>query len=161
MDGDGFIMFKQMRRKDRELDKEKSIELLKRSEYGILSTIGESGYCYGIPLNFVYFDNAIYFHCAKEGHKLENIRYNNKVSFTLVGKTEVIPEKFSTKYESVVVFGNAEEIEGDEKEKALIALIEKYSPDFKEAGLEYIKRDKDRTIVIKILIEKVSGKGRN
>ncbi len=51
--------------------------------------------------------DVIYFHCAPEGHKLENLSGNNKVSFCVVGKTQVLPDKFATNYESVIVFGTA------------------------------------------------------
>ncbi len=40
-------MFKEMRRKDRELDMTETIEILKNCNYGILSTIGENEYAYG------------------------------------------------------------------------------------------------------------------
>ena len=74
-------MFKEMRRKERSIDNQQAIELLKKGQYGVLSTVGENGYAYGIPLNYAYHEGNIYFHCAAEGSKLDNIAYNNKVSF--------------------------------------------------------------------------------
>lgn len=153
-------MFRKMRRIERQLDSKEAIELLERCEYGILSTTGENGYAYGVPLSYAYMDNAIYFHCALEGYKLDNIKNNNQVSFCVVGVTEPIAEKFSTKYESTIVFGKTLEVYEEEKEKALLALIEKYSKEYVEEGKEYIKRAKDKTKVIKISIEQVTGKGR-
>lgn len=151
-------MFKQMRRKEREIELVEAEEILKNGEYGVLSTNGENGYSYGTPLSYVYFNNSVYFHCALEGQKLENINYNNKVSFCVVGKTCVIPEKFSTKYESTILFGEANEVFGEEKNEALIEILKKYSPDFIDKGTLYIKNAGDKTKVIKIKINKISGK---
>lgn len=153
-------MFKEMRRKDRYIDNEQAIQLLRKGQYGVLSTVGENGYAYGVPLNYVYDRGNIYFHCAAEGSKLNNIVYNNKVSFCVVGNTEPIPDKFSYRYESVIVFGQAMEVYDKEKEEALVALIKKYSGEFIEKGMEYIKKDGIKTKVIKINIDHLTGKAR-
>lgn len=153
-------MFKEMRRNDRQLSEAETIKLLETGEYGILSTSGENGYPYGIPLSYAYSDGNIYFHGAQKGNKLDNIRYNNKVSFCVVGKTEVLPSDFSTNYESAVVFGKAYELDGEEKEKVLVALLKKYSNEFMESGMEYIKRAAKGTMAVKIEIEHITGKSR-
>ena len=101
---------KQMRRKDREISRQEAIEILDSAEYGVLSTVDKNGQPYGIPLSYVYKDNAIYFHCAVDGQKLDNIRDNAKVSFCVTGKTTVLPETFGTLYESAVVSGTAGEV---------------------------------------------------
>ena len=44
-------MNEKMRRKDRKTTEERAYEILKNGEYGILSTIGEDGYPYGVPVN--------------------------------------------------------------------------------------------------------------
>lgn len=151
-------MFREMRRQDRKMNKDEAIELLKKCQYGILSTVGEDGYAYGVPLNYVYMDNNIYFHCASEGHKLDNIRNNDKVSFCVVGKVENVPERFTTKYESVIVFGKACEVNSDEKYSAFIALLKKYSEQYIEKGKEYIKNTDDKVKIIKISVESITGK---
>lgn len=153
-------MFKEMRRKDRALEDTETLEILKKCDYGILSTIDKNGYPYGIPLSYVYMDNALYFHSAKEGSKLDNISYNDKVSFCVVGKTSTLPDKFSTKYESVIVFGKASEVIDVEKNKALLEILNKYSPNFIEQGKDYIQNAGAITKVIKISIKHISGKAR-
>jgi len=153
-------MFKEMRKSQREIFGEDIKLILENGEYGVLATSGENGYPYATPVSYVYINNAIYFHCAVEGNKLENIRYNNKVSFCVVGKTQVLPEQFSTEYESVIIFGHASETSGDEKKDALIAIADKYSPDFKKEGLAYIDRAINKTCVVKIEIDKITGKAR-
>ncbi len=153
-------MFNEMRRKDRQIETEAALEVLKNGEYGVLSTVGENGYAYGIPLSYTYSDNKIYFHGAKEGTKLSNMRFNNKVSFCVIGKTEVLPCKFSTNYESVIVFGDAFEIEGEEKMKSLLDLVKKYSEGFIPEGEKYLQAAAHETTVIRIDIKHLTGKAR-
>lgn len=148
-----------MRRKEFAMTAENAEELLKHGEYGVLSTADKNGVPYGVPLNYAYDGKKIYFHCAPEvGRKLENIADNSNVCFTVVGKVERVPEKFSTRYESVIVGGTATVAE--EKEYALALLIEKYSPDFAEAGAKYIERAAYKTAVYAITVSELSGKSR-
>lgn len=84
-------MFREIRRKDRILDNELAIRLLEEAEYGFLAMSGINGYGYGIPINYVKEGDSIYFHCAPEGYKLECLRENPKVSFTVVGATQIVP----------------------------------------------------------------------
>jgi nitroimidazol reductase NimA-like FMN-containing flavoprotein (pyridoxamine 5'-phosphate oxidase superfamily) len=149
-----------MRRKDRELSAEEAGRILAKGEFGVLSTVGTDGQPYGIPLSYVYRDNAVYFHCASEGHKLQNLANNHSVSFCVVGRTNVLPAEFVTNYESAVVFGPASEVQGSEKHGALLALLEKYSPDFIENGKCYIEKNTARTKVVKIFIARLTGKAR-
>lgn len=151
-------MFKEMRRKDRMIETEECHEILKKAEFGTLATIGEDGYPYSIPLSYCFVDGALYFHCAGTGKKLNDIKFNSKVSFSVVGDTNIIPEKFTTKFESAIIFGTAEIASGEDKEKALLGLVEKYSPSFYEAGKQYIAKAADHTNVVKISIDHLTGK---
>jgi uncharacterized protein len=153
-------MEKIMRRVDRALTKEEAKEILTRGEYGILSTASKNGQPYGVPLSYSYDGESIYFHCALEGHLIDNVRENDKVSFCVVGQTQVLPAKFSTKYQSVIVFGRVSEVIGDEKNKGLLELVKKYSGGFIKEGLQYIKNDGGKTRVYKIAIEFMTGKAR-
>ncbi|MBE6068477.1 MAG: pyridoxamine 5'-phosphate oxidase family protein [Clostridium lundense] len=153
-------MFREIRRKDRGIDTTDAMEILRKGEYGILSTVNEEGYAYGVPLSYVYMNDAIYFHCAVTGHKLDNIKNNNKISFCVVGKTQPIAEKFTTNYESAIVFGQAEEVYNEEKYNALVGILDKYSKGYMEPGIEHIKEANNRVKVIKISIENVTGKAR-
>ncbi|WP_163339091.1 pyridoxamine 5'-phosphate oxidase family protein [Desulfopila sp. IMCC35008] len=147
-----------MRRADKGLSDQETKDLLVQGDYGILSTVGPDGQPYGVPLNYVYKNDGIYFHCATIGQKLDNISAEKRVSFCVVGNVQVLPKEFSTRYESAIVFGPAQEISGNERFDALIWLLEKYSPDFLETGREYIKKHDKATKVIKITIEQLNGK---
>jgi nitroimidazol reductase NimA-like FMN-containing flavoprotein (pyridoxamine 5'-phosphate oxidase superfamily) len=154
------VPVKRVRRTDREIGLHEAQELLSKGEYGVLSTAGKDGQPYGVPLSYAYRNNCLYFHCAIDGHKIESIESNPKVSFCVVGNTRILPDKFATEYESVVVFGIASEVHGVERHSALLWLLEKYSPGFIEEGKKYIEEKAHATKVMKIVIEHVSGKAR-
>jgi len=149
---------REIRKKSRAIGIHEAENLLARCEYGVLSTTDNNGQPYCTPLNYVYKNNCIYFHCAHAGHKIDNIESNPKVSFCAVGATNVIPSEFRTDYESVVAFGIASEAEGAERHKALVFLLEKYSPEFVAEGKIYIDQMDGVTKVIKIEINHISGK---
>jgi len=149
-----------MRRKDKAMQDGAIIGLLQNGEYGVLSTVDGNEQPYGVPLNYVLMNNCIYFHCALEGHKLDNLAANRKVSFCVVGRTKVLPAEFSTEFESVIVFGRASVIEGEERYQALNALIEKYSPEFVSEGSAYIEKFDSQTNLVRIEIQQMTGKAK-
>ncbi|MGI9568521.1 MAG: pyridoxamine 5'-phosphate oxidase family protein [Desulfobulbia bacterium] len=151
---------RERRRKDRSIEQEEALEILREGEFGVLSTSSVDGEPYGVPLNYCVIDCCILFHCALEGHKIDNIDSNKSISFCVVGKTEIMPEKFGTKYESVIVSGNVEEVFGFEKQEALEGLLHKYSSGYIEDGTKYIEGLIEKTKVYKIGINNLSGKAR-
>ncbi len=82
------------------------------------------------------------------------------MSFCVVGRTHILPDKFSTEYESVIVFGRVIEVSNDEKNTALLEILNKYSADYIEQGKEYIQKASKATKVMKINIEHTSGKAK-
>lgn len=152
-------MFREIRRKDRVLDEKEAIELLETGEYGFLSMVGTDGFGYGIPISFVKEGESIYFHCAPEGYKLECLRENPKVNFCVVGKTCVIPNQFTTAFESVLAFGTIHmELPEEERRHALRLLTKKYCPGFEALGEKYIDKSFHRTNILRLDIEHISGK---
>ena len=124
-----------MRRNDFEVDdRQKMQELLATCEYGTLSLIA-NGEPYGVTVNFVYFEEKIYFHGAKEGRKAEAMRENPQASFLAVQPHALIPSYFSNTrsacpatqlYSSVHIFGEITIIEESrEKARILSALMQK------------------------------------
>lgn len=144
----------------RQMSDEQALELLKKGEYGILCTVDEENQPSGTPLSYIFMEGSIYFHCATVGTKLDSIKNNPKVCFTVVGKTQVLSAEFSTNYESVMAFGSATIISGEEKMNAYKAIIKKYSMDYYEEGMKYIEQAKDKASVVKIVLEGITGKHR-
>jgi len=151
---------KELRRKDRAITEKEAVALLNRAEYGVLSTVSENGKPYGVPLNFCVIDHCLYFHCAIEGQKIDNIKQNKSVSFCVVGNTEILPDQFGTRYESVIVSGETEEVFDMNKQIGLEGLVRKYSKEFFDKGMKYIEGLREKTRVFKITINNVTGKAR-
>ncbi len=152
-------MARPMRRGNLEVSAEKAFEILESGDYGFLSTVSADGSPYCVALSHILMENAIYFHCAKEGHKIDNIRRDNRVCYTVVGKTKVIQAKFTTEYESAVVFGRAEVIDDkQEKLSAMLKICEKYSPEFIDKAEDIILKAMDKLLIGKITVEHITGK---
>lgn len=117
-----------MRRKDRERNEQFALEVVRKAEYGTLATVNADNTPYCVPISAVLLNNYIYFHCAGEGKKLDNIVHNNKVCLTFVGNTKRIPEKFTTEYASAVVRASCFVVVNDEEKlAALKAITQKYA----------------------------------
>jgi nitroimidazol reductase NimA-like FMN-containing flavoprotein (pyridoxamine 5'-phosphate oxidase superfamily) len=151
---------RELRRKDREMTEPEARGLLERGEYGVLSTRCPDGAPYGIPLNYCVIDGAIYFHCAVAGRKLENLAADGRVSFCVVGNTEVLPDRFATRYESAILSGTAIEVFDENKQRALEGLLAKYSGAYRLEGLNYIRAKGERSRVFRIDIDSIRGKAR-
>lgn len=142
------------------LERDNAIRLLETGEYGVLSLSTPEGDPYGLPLNYVWDGGkSVYFHCAFEGQKLLMIKNNSKASFCVVGTTNVVPQKFSTGYESIILKGSiAMGLADDEKLKGLQLLVNKYSPNHKPAGQKYIENLFHETEVLRFEAVEFSGK---
>lgn len=151
---------KKMRRTDRLMTDAEALMLLEKGEYGILSTADADGQTYGTPVSYVFSGKDIYLHSACTGTKLDNIKANPKVCFTVVGATKVLPSEFATEYESVMAFGEAAIAEDEEKRFALSEIVKKYSPDFLLEGDAYILANLNNCVVVKIAVAEFSGKHR-
>ena len=124
-----------VRRRDRLLDEQRACELLATSEYGVLSMT------------------------APEGKKLRAIERHPAVSFCIVGRVNLLPDRFTTEYESVVFTGSARaNLAPEERMHALELLVDKLSPDFKELGRKYSEKSFHRVQIIRIDFTEYSGK---
>jgi len=152
-------VFRKMRRSGQELSREEVLEILQNGSDGVLAVLGEGGYPYTVPLNYVLDGGRLYFHCAAEGHKIDALMKCGKASFCVVKKNRVVPRLFATDYKSAVVFGQARIVSDDAvKRRALRALVEKYSPGCGKEGEDEIAKFWDRTLVIELEPEHLTGK---
>lgn len=154
-------MKRAMRRQDRKLTKAEIEEIISNNAYGVLSTICSEGYPYGVPMSYAYEEGKLYFHHTNDTSLMgDNLAANSKACFTIIGKTEVLPSKFATKYESVVAFGTVKAMADTEKVAVLMRIVHKYSADFAEAGLKYAQASMDKVNVYEFTIEQVTGKAK-
>jgi nitroimidazol reductase NimA-like FMN-containing flavoprotein (pyridoxamine 5'-phosphate oxidase superfamily) len=152
-------MFREMRRKKQLLPEAEALEILKAHTSGVLAVTGDDDYPYTVPLSYAYKDGKLFFHCARTGHKIDGITRNDKVTFCVIDQDDVIQKTFTTHFRSVIVFGRAKILTDDgEKRRALEKLIEKYSPDYIEAGQGEIERDWNRVCIVELSIEHITGK---
>jgi len=149
-----------MRRTDRKINESEAFAILEKGEYGTLSGVTETGAPYGIPLSYCVVDGNVYIHSALEGKKVDMLGVSPRVSFCVVVNTEVLPDKFGSKYESCIVQGSAAEVSGEEKQSALEGLLLKYSRNFFSEGKQYIENLRYETLVFRISIDSISGKAR-
>ena len=126
---------------------------------GTLALLGDDGYPYTVPINYVYSDGNIYFHSATEGHKIDAIRNYDKASFCVVDADDVVPEEFTTYFRSAIAFGRMKLIEdGDRKHSAIQMLAEKYSSD-QGARIEHVINQYSNVLtMIELEIEHMTGK---
>lgn len=154
-------MFRDMRRRNCALSTETAEKILRDGDFGVLALSGDDGYPYAVPINYAFADGKIYFHSAKTGHKLDAMRNNDKASFCVVARHDVIAEEFTTYFVSAIAFGRIKIIEDNdvtEKRHALELLADKYSA---SASVELRDKEIARVNAVSIpvmTIEHLTGK---
>lgn len=153
-------MFRNMRRAKQQISYEECITLLKTETRGVLSLMGDNGYPYGIPLNHYFCEEngKIYFHGAKEGHKIDSINNCNKVCYTVFDKGYRKEGEWALNVKSVVVFGKINFVTDENKAKEICSeLCRKFTDDE-----EYLKRELEhalsRVLCLELTPEHISGK---
>jgi len=149
-----------MRRDERSMSACEMEKLLHDAPAGRLGTCVDSE-PYVVPLNFIYYDGRIFFHCAQKGKKLDCIARNQRVCFEVdefIGvKDSSEPCSMSTHYRSVIVSGEAKIIEDmDRKEEILKKLVRKYAKRNVDASIG--KADLRRVAVVEISVKAMTGK---
>lgn len=149
-----------MRRSDRAITCRKAIDDFIRSCRVCRLGLCRDNQPYIVPLCFGYDGEALYFHCAPEGEKLDVLHSNNQVCFEFDAPGEVVVRgagcQCSMRYRSVIGFGTAEFVEDIQaKRQALSLLLAQYR---EETHHELHDPDLKRTCVIRVNIERVTGK---
>lgn len=151
-----------MRRDDREIrDFSEIIEVMKKCDVCRIA-LNDEGYPYILPLNFGMKTEegqiTLYFHGAGEGRKYELIKRDNRASFEMDCAHKLVADREACRctmgYESVVGRGRIEIVTDEEKQEALCALMRQYH----EEEFPFRKEVADRTTVMKLVVEKVTGK---
>ena len=126
-----------MRRQQCEVTDPGKIErILGEARVGRLATIGQDGYPYITPVNFVYHEGNIYFHSAPAGEKIDNLRSNPNVCFQVDIPLAYLDSGFDPDggichlhqfYHCVIIRGQASLVEDDDlKAECLNALVSKH-----------------------------------
>lgn len=153
-------MFRELARKNREISSEECVHLLKTEKRGVLSVLGDNDYPYGMPMNHFYneVDGRIYFHCGKEGHRLDAIKKHNKVSFCVYDEGYRNEGEWALNIKSVIVFGKIEIVNDMD---IIIDISTKLCHKFTQDE-EYIRKEikayAHETIILQLTPEHVCGK---
>ena len=103
-------------------------------------------------------DGRIYFHCAKEGHKVDALRADDRVSFTILSEPVKNEGEWWYCFTSVIVFGRICEVTDlDKADKVLRALGTKYFPEGYDMETDII-RNGPHALILELTIDHVSGK---
>ncbi len=152
-------MFREMRRSKQRLPQEVAVEILKRNTSGVLALSGDDGYPYAVPMSYVYADGKIYFHSAKNGHKIDAIQRNEKASFCVIDQDQIVPEKYTTFFRSVIVFGRLRLVEdAPEMRRIASTLAMKYSADFKEGIPKEINASIRNMAILELTVDHITAK---
>ena len=125
-------MFRKMRRFNQQITDAECIEILKNTKRGVLSLLGEDGYPYGIPIDHWYCveDGRIYFHGAKEGHKIDAIKACDKASYCVYDEGFRKEGEWALNITSVITFGRIRLVEDeDTARKICTELVRKFTDD--------------------------------
>src|SRR5664279_3746698 len=151
------LTFRDIRRSERALTEIQARDILARADHGVLATLGADGWPYAVPVNHVLSGDVLYIHCAVEGHKLENIAHEERVSFCAVAGATVLPAKLSTLYESAVVFGRAAVVtDPTEKLRGLELLAVRFCGALTPEAEKAVAASGTRTAVVRIRIERIA-----
>ena len=148
-----------MRRFKQELESAECERILREGKRGVLALLGDGGYPYAFPMNFVYSEGKIIFHCALEGHKTDAIKKCEKASFCVIDEPEKRDENEWWYYvKSVIAFGKIRIVEDRDMARENLRLLGlKYYPSAKEVS-EELRKDFSRANCLELKIEHLSGK---
>lgn len=158
-----------MRRKKEEVTEKTAIAaILRQARIGRLATLGADGYPYIVPVNYVYWREGIYFHCALQGEKLDNIRRHPQVCFEVDIPLAYLDTGFDREmppcdvgqfYQCVVIRGRAELVEEiTRKVEALNALMGSHEGVEGYAAITADTPAVARCAVVAVRVEQISAK---
>jgi len=148
-----------MLRKDKEIIDINEIErIIKKATYCRIGLVDDDE-PYIIPICFGYEGNALYFHGALEGRKVELIKKNNKICFEIDTDVELTkaegPCNFAMRYRSVIGVGKACFLESDEEKSHGLGVIVGH---YTEGDFTFPKETLDKIVVVRIDIESITGR---
>jgi hypothetical protein len=148
-----------MRRREREIRDQAGIQEI--LEKGLVCRLGlyDGQYPYVVPMNFGYRDGRLYFHCAAEGRKIDILQKNDRVCIEVDIDSRIVrgdtPCRWAAKYRSVIGFGRARIIDDDKAKKAGLDVIMAH---YGGSGGDYDEKSLQRTSLIEVVLESITGK---
>lgn len=152
-------MARPMRRVRQQLERAACEDILNRNTSGVLALHGDDGYPYAVPLSYAWAEGKLIFHGATSGHKLDAMRRDDRASFCVIDADEIVPERYTTHYRSVICFGRMRVVEEpDEMRRLALLLGEKYWPGHPAEGMAEVEGAMSRLCVFVMDVERMTGK---
>ncbi|ABS54565.1 pyridoxamine 5'-phosphate oxidase-related, FMN-binding [Methanoregula boonei 6A8] len=148
-----------MRRKDREITDRGAMEAILTSAEVCRIGLADGGEPYVVPVCFAYRDNAIYFHSAQAGKKMEMLLKNPRCCVEVDHSTGPIPDKnpcsWEMRYRSVICTGTAKNLTWyEEKREAMNAILRHYGiPDH-----PFTEKELEKVCLVKISLDGMTAK---
>ncbi len=153
-------MFRELARKKQQLSAEECVRLLQTETRGVLSVLGDDDYPYGMPMNHWYEEEEqiLYFHCGKQGHRMDALARHAKASFCVYDRGEQHGDAWALHVRSVIAFGRVEVISDPER---IVDVTTKLSHKFTQDDA-YIRKEIEQyannTLLLALHIEHLCGK---
>ena len=153
-------MFREMRRFKQQSSDAECIEVVKNTQRGVLSLIGDDGYPYGLPMDHWYCeeDGKIYFHGAKEGHKIDAIKACDKAGYCVYDEGYRKEGDWALNIKSVIVFGRISLVQDEEKAREICAALTRKFTDDAEYLEKELKNAFPRVQCLELTPEHMTGK---
>ena len=151
-------MFRKMRRFKQQLSDQECVDVLTHAPRGVLAVHGEDGFPYAFPMNYIFLDKKIYFHCAKVGHKLDALASDDRVSFCVMDEGFCKSGEWALNIKSVVIFGCVKKIDEAQETVEIIRQIGlKYYPT-PESVEDEIRKAGAHVQILELSIDHMTGK---
>ncbi len=154
------MTFRPMRRIAQQLPEGEALEILAQAKRGVLSLTGDDGWPYGVYLNpfFCPEERKIYFHGAKEGHKIDAVRRDARCCFTVLDEGVKDEPGWAYTFHSVVAFGRMELVSDQKKALEIcLRLARRFNPSEQDIQ-EELRRAGARVQALAMTLEHVTGK---
>lgn len=151
-------MFRPMRRIGQSLFAEERDRVLRQAPRGVLAVHGEDGYPYAFPMDFLYLEGKLYFHCAREGHKLDALAADDRACFCVMDEGYRREGEWALNIRSVVVFGRISRVEDPARAREIARQLGlKYYPTA-QAVEEELAKAMDRALILELTVDHMTGK---
>jgi len=149
-----------IRRKEREIKDRAEIDTILKAGNVLYLALADNNVPFVVPLNYAFDGTAVYFHSARAGTKIEILKRNPLVSFTVSLDQEILPDPdnacdFETKHRTVVGHGRAVFVEDEADKRTALDLI---VAQFTDRKFDYPETTLRNTTVVRIELETIKGK---
>lgn len=153
-----------MRRAEREIiDPDQIRAIFAAADVMRIAMVDANGEAYIVPLNYGWEetegDLSLYFHCAREGRKVDILRQNPKVCFEIDTAhrltTAEKPCGYSFAYQSVIGWGEVTFLsDSEEKSRGLQVLMRQFGM----TDAQFSHNDTARVLVGKLRVDRMTAK---